>query len=354
MGGKHARKSRGTMLRELTALLHRGVVSDGDVEELLVLYSGALGMRGMVVGQYGFHSFSAQRDVPDSWPEEHTRHRDQDPSGPFLQQMPAGTPYVVSEHLTPAIVALPIYAAFSRAEIRDALIFRFPTAFRDDIFVATYRLEGMPLVSSEDVTLARLLYPHCAGALSAKSAVLALEHQRSGASARPLTDGEAHVGFPRLDVMLSARARRTFMRELGPLTASGWSRVERMVAKAATTFFHGQVGSRSRLLLPTLRVEFAWVPPVKGESRRALVLFFREPPPHGKLTLAVSELLSPRQRQIAELAANGADNVAIASRVGISRETVRSHLHEAFRRLGVSSRTELAAFLTVSSTDELA
>jgi DNA-binding CsgD family transcriptional regulator len=51
--------------------------------------------------------------------------------------------------------------------------------------------------------------------------------------------------------------------------------------------------------------------------------------------------LSPRQLEIAEYAAAGATAREIASTLGISPHTVRQHIKDAYRMLGVSSRVEL-------------
>ena len=53
------------------------------------------------------------------------------------------------------------------------------------------------------------------------------------------------------------------------------------------------------------------------------------------------ELLSGRQREVAREAARGETAARIAAKLGISVETVRFHLKEAFRRLGIRRRSEL-------------
>jgi DNA-binding CsgD family transcriptional regulator len=51
--------------------------------------------------------------------------------------------------------------------------------------------------------------------------------------------------------------------------------------------------------------------------------------------------LTGREREIALLAAGGASNREIASRLVVSVRTVENHLHAVYRKLGVSSRTQL-------------
>ena len=53
--------------------------------------------------------------------------------------------------------------------------------------------------------------------------------------------------------------------------------------------------------------------------------------------------LSDRERDVLRLVVDGASNDEIGARLGISSRTVESHLRRLFERLGVASRTELAA-----------
>ena len=55
--------------------------------------------------------------------------------------------------------------------------------------------------------------------------------------------------------------------------------------------------------------------------------------------------LTPRQRQICELAADGKGNRAIAQELLLSVKTVETHLAAGYRKLGVSTRAGLAAQL---------
>ncbi|HEX8869369.1 MAG TPA: LuxR C-terminal-related transcriptional regulator [Lentzea sp.] len=57
----------------------------------------------------------------------------------------------------------------------------------------------------------------------------------------------------------------------------------------------------------------------------------------------LDEPLTVRQQQIADLVADGLTNQEIAARLGISTGTVRSHVTQMLTRLGLSSRTQLAA-----------
>jgi DNA-binding CsgD family transcriptional regulator len=57
------------------------------------------------------------------------------------------------------------------------------------------------------------------------------------------------------------------------------------------------------------------------------------------------DALSDREREMARLAASGASNLEIAQAVFLSRKTVERHLSNAFAKLGVRNRTELAVQL---------
>lgn len=56
---------------------------------------------------------------------------------------------------------------------------------------------------------------------------------------------------------------------------------------------------------------------------------------------AGEDALTPREREIVEMVAEGLRNRAIAQRLGISEGTVKLHLHHVYEKLGVSGRVEL-------------
>lgn len=58
---------------------------------------------------------------------------------------------------------------------------------------------------------------------------------------------------------------------------------------------------------------------------------------------SVEPLLTNRERQVLGLVADGLGNKQIAARLGISTNTVKTHLELLFDKLGVSSRTEAVA-----------
>jgi DNA-binding NarL/FixJ family response regulator len=78
--------------------------------------------------------------------------------------------------------------------------------------------------------------------------------------------------------------------------------------------------------------------PMSRDIARKVIASFQEP----LTTAAEVEGLSPREREILELLAQGFPNKEIASRVGVSDGTVRWHLRHVYDKLHVRSRTEAA------------
>lgn len=61
--------------------------------------------------------------------------------------------------------------------------------------------------------------------------------------------------------------------------------------------------------------------------------------------------LTPAELDVATLAASGLSNPQIASRLFISRATVKMHLSSVYLKLRVANRTELAAAMAIHSLD---
>jgi DNA-binding CsgD family transcriptional regulator len=53
------------------------------------------------------------------------------------------------------------------------------------------------------------------------------------------------------------------------------------------------------------------------------------------------EILTPREREVTRLTARGQTNHEIAYKLGIARETVKSHIRSTLAKLGIHSKAEL-------------
>ncbi|MGI4849155.1 MAG: response regulator transcription factor [Janthinobacterium lividum] len=73
---------------------------------------------------------------------------------------------------------------------------------------------------------------------------------------------------------------------------------------------------------------------------RAVAVVQTDTPVRNKL-----ELLTPREREIANLVGNGASNKLIARQLDISDRTVKAHLGAIFQKLGTPDRLRLAVYL---------
>lgn len=78
--------------------------------------------------------------------------------------------------------------------------------------------------------------------------------------------------------------------------------------------------------------------PMSRDIARKVIASFQEP----LAAAAEMEGLSPREREILELLAQGFPNKEIAQRVGVNDGTVRWHLRHVYDKLHVRSRTEAA------------
>jgi DNA-binding NarL/FixJ family response regulator len=57
------------------------------------------------------------------------------------------------------------------------------------------------------------------------------------------------------------------------------------------------------------------------------------------------EPLSPREREVLALAADGWTNASIAQHLHLAESTIKTHLSSGFSKLGVHSRTDLPALI---------
>jgi DNA-binding CsgD family transcriptional regulator len=93
------------------------------------------------------------------------------------------------------------------------------------------------------------------------------------------------------------------------------------------------IESRNHLLLST--------DPEWARYTQALASFLRETSPRSE-TKSLADL-SAREREVAELIAQGQGNGRIASLLGISEKTVRNHVSTILSKLGANSRAQVVA-----------
>lgn len=67
-----------------------------------------------------------------------------------------------------------------------------------------------------------------------------------------------------------------------------------------------------------------------------------EVPPPSNEPNALPVALSPREREVLQLVANGNDNLQIAARLGVCERTVKAHVTALYRKLALENRVQLA------------
>jgi PAS domain S-box-containing protein len=77
-------------------------------------------------------------------------------------------------------------------------------------------------------------------------------------------------------------------------------------------------------------------------------------PDEGSSSARTSPRLSPRQRDVIELVAEGLTSTQIAERLGVSPETVRTHLRNARLKLGASTKAQAVAVAMLRGEIQLA
>lgn len=347
----------GTLLK----LLERGIVTGGDVSEVVAHLSVVVRADAVAAGQgYRFAPWSVLEGMPEAWIAAHARYIHQDNVARSVQEAAPGAWHYVDDS-TDEEKDSDIYDRFCE-HFGDGAVVRMYSPFVSDLHFVLYRERKQRFRERERVVL-RALYPHLALGLATQRALAALhasETETIDAALRTVA-GHATIAFPSRVVTWSPRAKAFWRRRL-EVGARGWHRLDRMLLRAYERFEAGWLEARSQVLLPGVRVEFANVTPAANERRRLLCLLVtdalvtdapatntqRGADDEGSPTRRAAPaeaLLSGRQREVARRLAAGRSIPEVARELGISTETVRGHRDEIYLRLGVRSRVELSAAL---------
>lgn len=116
--------------------------------------------------------------------------------------------------------------------------------------------------------------------------------------------------------------------------------VEALSAWAAVQHGHGPLAASESLILPTVKGELLarYIHGSPGNFDAVAVRLTRAPKPHSLRELG----LTPRQAEVLHLLWQGSTNADIARSLSVSEHTVRHHLEDIYRQLGVSSRVAAA------------
>ncbi|HEY3819852.1 MAG TPA: helix-turn-helix transcriptional regulator [Polyangiaceae bacterium] len=333
-------RSLADKLQAILPLLRRGLVSDGDAEELFDRLRDTIGATGFALGQdLDYRGWGVFRGIPEQWMRDHTRLRNRDPSIPLLRRTPPGYWYASQRETARQPIDPEFADRFFASGLKEIALAKLYSPFRDDLFFWMVRTDRC--FEEPELALLELLYPHLASALATRRALALLG---DGAATRPPS---VFVSFPEGAVQADTAARRAIERRTGPLGAIGWQKVTRAIAAAAARFAHA-AGGRSQTLWPGLNIDFASMRPGRGESARLVGFLVDEDdfaPPPDRAPPLVEALLSPRQLAVARDFAAGMAVMAIAEARRILVETVRTHLREIRRRLGVRDRAGVARAL---------
>lgn len=250
-------------------------------------------------------------------------------------QLAAGAPARALRTLAGTLEGPDAAAPLPEAELRSALIAADAHGQLGDAAAAAQALDRARQLAARHELPAgrralRLVEARCA--LRGGDAAAALAHAADGAAqsraagatleawtaAVLVARAQAAIG----DTEQAAEALRQLEAEAG---AAGAVRTAREAAAAQRELAPGgpKPSPRSASGRPTAGLEH----PESGISRGT----------------APRATLTPRQQAIAELAAAGHTNAAIAAQLGVSVKTVEAHLRAAYAKLGVRDRTGLAA-----------
>ncbi|MFN0252737.1 MAG: LuxR C-terminal-related transcriptional regulator [Kofleriaceae bacterium] len=318
----------------------RGIADEADADELSLLIPRALEFDGYVLALgFGFHERARVGDVSPAWIETHTAIQHLDPVPRWLSTQPSSSVFHI-RGLPPA-VGNAVYEEFIKTELSDGMVGMMQSVLGEPLFFVGYR-KGRTKRAAGKTFKAHHVAEHSSIQAPLERAV-ATRTALAAAMDPGVADIVGTVDVCDDSITISRGAHAFFSDVLGgPLRAARRARLHAAVRRWVAML---RRGSRSRPLVAGTRIELA----VKRADRRGVhaytIMLVRDArwsiPDVGPW----QELIGPRQRFVVAAAARGLANEAIAIELGVTVETVRTHLERAYRLLGVSSRTELAALV---------
>ena len=191
-----------------------------------------------------------------------------------------------------------------------------------------------PWRATASLALAHQGHRSDAAALAAEELALA---ERFGAPAAILTASHAAAVAEADDLQRLELCESALARIVSPGSSLEVSRIRLQIGHALTRLGH-RVQARAPLQLALADADRTGATLLAQAARRELVATGLRP---RRAQTEGAASLTPRQRQVCELAASGTANRAIAQQLFLSVKTVETHLAAAYEKLGVDTREAL-------------
>jgi DNA-binding NarL/FixJ family response regulator len=114
------------------------------------------------------------------------------------------------------------------------------------------------------------------------------------------------------------------------------------LSKAVAVVIRGEIWAERRIVAVFIRNAISC-----SAGRKEAKSSYYKPAPS---TAPIRVMLTPREKDVASMIATGEQNKTISSQLSISEKTVKAHLTNIFRKVGVSSRTQLALLCATTAS----
>ncbi len=332
---------------EVRAFLLSGLVSSGDVEELLALLEELVGASAASIGtREAWAGHTLDRNIPERWKRDYVATARHDPLLAALSRQTVPAWMSVTAECKPLFGDNPCIEAMVRNGWADVLGVRLPGPFGVDHFIAIYRDRDRGPFAKRESLMLDLLLPHLVVATTSLTAQSAIRGEpgepRNAALSRIPRRGT--LTLPSGPVAWSPQAIDFLNMTLGPLTEFGWRRLTSAIVDAARAYFGGLI----RPCVPIAQgvsADFVVLASERDRPKRVLVLLHGAPelPISTDHRVAAESLLTRREREVARQLVAGAKLGDVAGQCGFAKETARVHTRNIYRKLGISTRTQLLA-----------